>query len=195
MKLSKDLLTAIAASSVATAVVSIAGTSLVWHLLTKQDPKTSTSNPTKVPTKGQSKNTSAIKEEINPLDDTKTYILHVPSAEASSSRSPTIVVRCNAKSSDFYVVTFDFLGTGLYESPKVSLRFDGAKAVNQSWNEGQGSMGAVFSRSPLTHLDQLSKANTLVFGWRPYGQNLATASFPVTPEIRSDLEKMKTHCR
>lgn len=111
-----------------------------------------------------------------------------------SKTTPRLIIRCQEKKTDLFVVT----GTkaqpelGEYERATVRLRYGDGQPISQMWSESTDGE-ALFAGSPIPVARRLVGVDTLRFQFTPFNANPAVATFVVTG-LREHLERIATAC-
>lgn len=111
-----------------------------------------------------------------------------------SRQKPTLIIRCQEKKSEAYIVTGmpASVETGELNRHTVQIRFDDAKAQAQSWSQSTDSK-ALFSPAPIPFIRQVAAAKLLRFGFIPFNASPVIAEFDTTG-FDKHLEEIATTC-
>lgn len=143
----------------------------------------------------------------SPMDGSNTVVLSLNSEDLIQgpigSVKPTLIVRCQEKKTDVYVVTgmaarIEEDGGGLSDYHKVRIRIDDGVASSESWTEATDHK-ALFAPDQIYDLNEhyelkewriafarkLARATTLIFEFTPFDGSPQTARF--------DLRGLDTH--
>tara|TARA_B100001063_G_C16608618_1_gene474559 strand:- start:94 stop:759 length:666 start_codon:yes stop_codon:yes gene_type:complete len=144
------------------------------------------------------KNAPIQKTEIRTKEDLLTgntnYTLSVSSDTTVAnvvniSEKATIIARCKNGELDTYVSTPTYNA----DHESVDIRWNDGRAANEYWSKAKSS-DALFANKPRTFLELASKADTLVFGWKPYQRQKVAAKWSFTDQNRKDFKSMLQRC-
>lgn len=123
-----------------------------------------------------------VREDVNPVDDSKTTYASLASGEGSSGGGTSVVltVRCQSKETEVFANWSDYLGDDSHDVyndwKRVTVRVGSEPAKTERWDISTDSKGT-FAPSPVSFAKRIAKADRLVLETVPYGENPATAVF------------------
>ncbi|MFY2735933.1 type VI secretion system-associated protein TagO [Pseudocitrobacter faecalis] len=121
-----------------------------------------------------------IHKDSNKLTDATDVVVMNYSKDSYSKdgmrRSATLVLRCMNSKTDVFLSFDDYLGI---DDPKITVRFDDAKAVSSRWAGGEGGDSA-FSPQPIKFLKAMASHKKVIFGFEPYGSVTQVAEFDLS---------------
>lgn len=132
-----------------------------------------------------------VSEDINPLNDSKTVTLVLPSESEATTLSRDrvgLVIRCQNFIPALYIVWHEYLGSETI----VTTRVGAATATTSEWLISSDSQ-ASFHRDPTVLITQMMGQARFVAQTTPYGENPVTAVFDISG-IDEALKPLKEVC-
>lgn len=139
-----------------------------------------------------------VQEEVNPVDDSKTTYVSLPSGEGSNAggMGAVLAVRCQSKETEVFVNWNEYLGDDsrdVYnEWKRVTVRVGSEPAKTERWGVSTDSK-ATFAPSAVNFAKRLAAADRLVLETVPYGENPATAVFSLKG-AKNALKNVADNC-
>jgi hypothetical protein len=140
----------------------------------------------------------SVREEVNPVDDSRTTYASLESGEGSNAGGSdvTLVVRCQSRKTEIFVNWNEYLGDDsrdVYnEWKRVTVRVGSELAKTERWDVSTDNE-ATFAPSAVALAKRFAKADRLVLEVVPYGENPATAVFPLKG-ANSALKAVAANC-
>lgn len=127
----------------------------------------------------------------NPLDDTSTITLSLPSASGTNSHGETItlVLRCESKKTHAYITWDEFLSVN---DVIVTTRFDSKNASAQYWRIATNNQ-STFHTNPVKFAKHLINSKKFIAQTTPHGENPITATF-LTDGLAEAIKPLRAAC-
>src|SRR5687767_4065285 len=130
------------------------------------------------------------------FDDSPTVVLRLAASAPVrvwlKSVLPVLILRCQERMLQAYIVTSTAANVESGDSRTVRLRFDSDAAETQGWAESTDS-DALFAPAPEFLLDRLRTTKRLLFGFTPFNAPPVVASFS-TEGLTNHLSRLTAAC-
>tara|TARA_Y100000748_G_scaffold285711_1_gene268452 strand:- start:7401 stop:7961 length:561 start_codon:yes stop_codon:yes gene_type:complete len=119
----------------------------------------------------------SIGEDINPIDDTKTFtaILNAKSGKSKWGDKVYLVLRYKSGESEVYINWGSYLGNAAF----VITRIGSQKANKTQWSISTDKKATFYKGSAIDFIGKLKNHDKAVFQVTPYGENPITAIFDI----------------
>jgi type VI secretion system protein VasI len=116
-----------------------------------------------------------VNEEINPIDDTKTFyaILRSESGKSTWGKPITLFLRYQSGKSQVFINWDDYLGS----EAMVLMRIGSEKAFTSKWSMSTDSKATFYPKNNIEFISKLKAAEKAVFKVTPYGDSPIIAIF------------------
>lgn len=119
-----------------------------------------------------------IRDETNPIDDTRTVLLGLTASTGRSSFGEPIslILQCKSREVSAAINWNDYLGSDAY----VTARVGSQEASRRAWVMSTNSQGSFYPGDATQFIDQLQHADRFVAQVTPYNENPVTAVFALS---------------
>ena len=147
--------------------------------------------PQAQPTDIKGKGDWRVSVDTNPIDDSTTVTLVLPSESGKSrwGRPINLVARCKSNTTELYINWNDYLGS----EAKVTTRVGDMAANTKNWSLSTDSQATFYPRGDIGFLKEMMRADRLVAQVTPYNENPVTAIFD-TAGMENAIEPLRTTC-
>lgn len=134
--------------------------------------------PRDLPTPATGVGAWIVRDQVNPMDDTRTVILTLL---ASSGRSQlgrqevALILRCQSGKTEAYIEWHDYLGSEAY----VTARIGSQEAQRRRWNLSTDHTATFYARDVPGFIQALVATDRFVAQVTPYSESPVTAVFDV----------------
>ena len=116
-------------------------------------------------------------EDINPIDDTKTFtaILNAKSGKSKWGEKVYLVLRYKSEKSEVYINWGSYLGSEAFVLTRIGIE----KAKTTQWSLSSNSKATFYRGKSIDLIKKLQQNDKVVFQVTPYGDNPITAIFEI----------------
>jgi type VI secretion system protein VasI len=133
-----------------------------------------------------------VKDEINPIDDTRKVVLGLKSSSGQGRYGTPIAlfVQCKSGKTELYISWNDYLGG---DEVPILIRVGKSTAKNEVWDISTDNE-ASFSPAPIPLLKQLIESDTLLAQVTPYNESPVTAIFDLAG-LKNAIAPLRETCK
>lgn len=133
--------------------------------------------PQAQPTAAAATGSWVVKDELNPIDDSRkvTLSLVAESGQSKWGRQVVLIARCSSSRTEAFIAWNDYLG----REANVLYRMGSEKAVTERWGLSTDSK-ATFARDPIRLLTAMLGTSKFLAQVTPYNDSPVTAIFDTT---------------
>ncbi len=132
-----------------------------------------------------------IKQNVNPIDDTKTVVLALEADTGQSTwgKPIVLVLRCQSNKTEIYINWNNYLGS----EAQVTYRVGTEQARTSQWGLSTDSQATFYPASAIDLIRRLVKADKLVAQVTPYSESPVTAVFDIRG-LAEAVKPLQTTC-
>tara|TARA_R110001583_G_scaffold31978_2_gene108998 strand:+ start:6083 stop:6697 length:615 start_codon:yes stop_codon:yes gene_type:complete len=135
----------------------------------------------------------SVRDERNPIDDTRTVSLSlIADSGASKWDKPVVLfVRCQSNETDMFIVWNDYLGMG---TSRVTARVGSARAETKSWLNSTDNQATFYPSSVIGYVKKMMASPSFVAQVTPYNESPVTVTFDLTG-MSNALAPLRETCK
>ena len=137
-----------------------------------------------------------VQKEISPLDDSTNVYLSIRANNSVKGwldqYTPTLQIRCKENTTEAYVAVGMSIANTLYDTAKITLRFDKTKAFDIQMSESTNGE-AVFFQKPIQMIKRMMKHDRLLFQFTPFNSSPAITTFDLIG-LGETIKPLRENC-